>query len=127
MGISAIYQKPRLSVPNIAAVRYPYLLRGLKVGRVNQVWSCDITYIRLAKGFVYLMAVIDWHSRYVLAWQVSITLDTGFCLDALERAFEFGAPEVFNSDQGTQFTSEAFTSRLLAQGCQVSRDGRGRA
>ena len=127
MGLAAIYQKPRLSVPNVAAVRYPYLLRGVKVERTDQVWSCDITYIRMTRGFIYLMAVIDWRSRYVLAWQVSITLDGGFCMEAVERAFEFGAPEIFNSDQGTQFTSEAFTGRLLQAGCKVSRDGRGRA
>ena len=127
MGLATVYQKPRLSVPNKDCVRYPYLLRGVKVEAVNQVWICDITYIRMPKGFIYLMAVIDWHSRFVLSWTISITLDIQFCMDALNRAFEFGAPIIFNSDQGSQFTSEMFTNRLLEAGCQVSRDGRGRA
>jgi putative transposase len=127
MGLAAIYPKPRLSVPSLEALRYPYLLRGVRAVQVNQIWSCDITYIRMARGFVYLMAVIDWHSRYVLAWQVSIMLDGGFCMEALERAFDAATPEIFNSDQGCQFTSDAFTGRLLSAGCRISRDGRGRA
>jgi putative transposase len=128
MGLAAIYPKPRLSVPRAEAVRYPYLLRGVVVDRVNQVWSCDITYIRLARGFVYLMAIVDWYSRFVLGWQMSIALDGGFCLEALDRALAtYGSPEIFNSDQGCQFTSDAFTNRLLAAGCRISRDGRGRA
>jgi len=128
MGLVAIYPKPRLSVPRQDAVHYPYLLRGVSVQRVNQVWSCDITYIRMARGFVYLMAVMDWHSRYVLDWQVSISLDGGFCVETLDRALgRFSVPEIFNSDQGSQFTSDAFTARLLSADCRVSRDGRGRA
>jgi putative transposase len=127
MGLTAIYPKPHLSVPSIDVVRYPYLLRGLAIERVNQVWSCDITYIRMARGFVYLMAVIDWYSRFVLAWQVSITLDGGFCREALGRSLTNSVPEIFNSDQGAQFTSVAFTDMLLSAGCRVSRDGRGRA
>ncbi len=128
LGLAAIYPKPRLSVPCAQALRYPYLLRGVLVERINQVWSCDITYIRLARGFVYLMAIMDWHSRFVLAWQVSISLDGAFCREALDRALAtYGSPEIFNSDQGCQFTSEPFTARLLAAGCRISRDGRGRA
>jgi putative transposase len=128
LGLAAIYPKPRLSVARAEAVRYPYLLRGVVVERVNQVWSCDITYIRLAHGFVYLMAIMDWYSRFVLAWKVSISLDGGFCLEALDLALAtYGSPEIFNSDQGSQFTSEAFTNKLLAAGCRISRDGRGRA
>ena len=127
MGLMAIYPGPRLSQPTERAVRYPYLLRGLAIERVNQVWSTDITYIRLARGFLYLVAVMDWFSRYVLAWRTSITLETAFCLEALEQAFEQGWPEIFNNDQGSQFTSSAFTSRLQAAGVRISWDGRGRA
>lgn len=127
MGLEAIYPKPRLSVPGDPACRYPYLLRGLAVVRVNQVWSTDITYIRMQRGFLYLVAVLDWHSRYVLAWEVSNTLDTGFCLATLERALQRGTPEIFNSDQGVQFTSAAFTARLSTAGSRISWDGRGRA
>ena len=128
IGLAAIHPAPRLSVPQAQAPRYPYLLRGVVVERVNQVWSCDITYMRLAHGFVYLMAIMDWYSRFVLAWQVSISLDGGFCLEALDRALaDYGPPEIFNSDQGCQFTSKPFTARLLEAGCRISRDGRGRA
>ncbi len=129
MGLEAVYPKPRLSLPAAGApsVRYPYLLRGLSIARVNQVWSTDITYIRMRQGFLYLAAVLDWHSRYVLAWEVSNTLDTGFCLAALERALAQGTPDIFNSDQGVQFTSAAFTARLAAAGSRISWDGRGRA
>lgn len=131
MGLEAVYPKPRLSLPaqetEAPVTRYPYLLRGLQVGRVNQVWSTDITYIRMQRGFLYLAAVLDWHSRYVLAWEVSNTLDTGFCLATLERALAQGTPEIFNSDQGVQFTSAAFTTRLAAAGSRISWDGRGRA
>ncbi len=129
MGLEAVYPKPRLSLPaaGMPRVRYPYLLRGLPIARVNQVWSTDITYIRLRQGFLYLVAVLDWHSRYVLAWEVSNTLDTGFCLVTLERALAQGTPEIFNSDQGVQFTSAAFTTRLAAAGSRISWDGRGRA
>jgi putative transposase len=129
MGLEAVYPKPHLSRPadDPPAVRYPYLLRGLPIQRVNQVWSTDITYIRMRAGVLYLVAVLDWHSRYVLAWEVSNTLDTRFCLTTLERALAQGTPEIFNSDQGVQFTSAAFTARLAAAGSRISWDGRGRA
>jgi putative transposase len=128
LGIAAIYQKPGLSVPGDGHVIYPYLLRGVAVDHRDQVWSTDITYIRLAQGFVYLVAVLDWFSRYVLAWDLSVTMDVGFCIDALERALELGArPEIFNSDQGAQFTSQGFTGRLRAADIRISMDGRGRA
>ena len=106
---------------------YPYLLREVAIERVDQVWSCDITYIRLRSGFVYLMAVLDWFSRYVLAWELSVTLDGQFCRDALEGALATGRPEIFNTDQGAQFTSDAFTALLRTAGVQISMDGRGRA
>ncbi len=129
MGLETVYPKPHLSTPAGLApsVRYPYLLRGLPIVRVNQVWSTDITYIRMRQGFLYLAAVLDWHSRYVLAWEVSNTLDTGFCLATLNRALRRGTPEIFNSDQGVQFTSAAFTARLADAGSRISWDGRGRA
>jgi putative transposase len=106
MGLETIYPKPRLSLPGEHSLRYPYLLRGMSINRIDQVWSCDITYIRLARGFVYLMAIIDWFSRFVLAWELSNTLDTSFCLDALDRALTSAHPEIFNTDQGVQFTSK---------------------
>jgi putative transposase len=127
MGIEAIYTKPQLSQAAEGHVIYPYLLRGVKIERVNHVWSTDITYIRLQQGFIYLVAVIDWWSRYVLSWAVSITLDSAFCLEALETALRRGRPEIFNTDQGAQFTSRAFTERLRQGGVQISMDGRGRA
>lgn len=128
MGLEAIYPKPNLSRPSKQDVKYPYLLRGVEVRRVNQVWSTDITYIRLRRGWVYLAAVMDWHSRRVLSWRLSLTLEEDFCLEALDEALEhFGRPEIFNTDQGSQFTGEAFTGRLLKAGVQISRDGRGRA
>ena len=127
IGLEAIYPKPRTSLPGTTTQRYPYLLRGMSIERCNQVWSCDITYIRLQRGFIYLMAVIDWFSRYVLAWEISITLDTSFCLEALDRALRVATPEIFNSDQGVQFTSGEFTSRLKAADIRISWDGRGRA
>lgn len=128
MGLEAIYPKPRLSGPAPGHRIYPYLLRNLCVVGPNQVWSTDITYIRMARGFAYLMAIMDWFSRYVLAWRLSITLETDFCVEALDEALgRYGAPEIFNSDQGSQFTSEAFTERLLARGVRISMDGRGRA
>lgn len=127
MNLEAIYPKPKLSVPGPNEQRYPYLLRGLTIERCNQVWSCDITYIRLQKGFIYLMAVIDWFSRYVLSWEISITLDMSFCLEALDRALRLATPEIFNTDQGVQFTSPEFTSRLKAAAIAISWDGRGRA
>lgn len=127
MGLEAIYPKPRISQPGGPTVRYPYLLRNVSIDRVNQVWSTDITYIRLAHGFIYLVAILDWFSRYVVAWDVSVTLDMSFCLEALERALCLGTPEIFNSDQGVQFTSSEFTRRLEAAKIRVSWDGRGRA
>jgi len=128
MGLSAVYCKRNLSKSAPWHKKYPYLLRGVKVSRVNQVWSTDITYIRLRNGFVYLTAVIDWYSRYVLAWRLSTTLDTGFCREALEEAIEkYGKPEIFNTDQGSQFTSEEFTGVLQKHGIAISMDGRGRA
>jgi putative transposase len=127
MGLCAIYPTPRLSQPGEQATRYPYLLRGLTIDRVNQVWSTDITYIRMPRGFLYLVAIIDWFSRYVLAWQTSITSETTFCLEALEQAFQVARPDIFNNDQGSQFTSRDFTKRLEAAGTRISWDGRGRA
>lgn len=127
MGLETIYPKPRLSTPHPTHRVYPYLLRGVPITRVNQVWSTDITYIRLHGGFIYLVAVMDWFSRYVLSWGVSITMDVGFCLEALDQALERAQPEIFNSDQGAQFTSLDFTGRLVAAGIQISMDGRGRA
>ena len=127
MGLEAIYQKPNLSNAEKRAQRYPYLLRHLPITHTNQVWSCDITYIRLQRGSMYLMAVIDWFSRYVLSWEVSITLDTSFCVEALDRALKIATPEIFNTDQGSQFTSHEFTDRLKAADIRISWDGRGRA
>jgi putative transposase len=128
MGLSAIYCKVNLSKCAPDHKKYPYLLRGVQIIRVNQVWSTDITYIRLRNGFVYLTAVIDWYSRYVLAWRLSTTLETAFCKEALEEALlNFGKPEIFNTDQGSQFTSEEFTGVLQKHGIAISMDGRGRA
>lgn len=127
MGLQAVGPKPRLSVPHPGHRVYPYLLRDVPITRVDQVWSTDITYVRLRHGFVYLVAVLDWFSRYVLAWDLSVTVDGQFCLDALDTALADGTPEVFNTDQGAQFTASAFTDRLTAAGAQVSMDGRGRA
>lgn len=127
MGLETIYPKPHLSQPGEPSVRYPYLLRGVSIDRIDQVWSSDITYIRLARGFVYLVAIIDWFSRYVLAWEVSTTLDTSFCLEALDRALRAACPEIFNTDQGVQFTSQDFTNRLHSAQIRISWDGRGRA
>ena len=127
MGIEAIYTKPHLSPPLAGHKIYPYLLRGVKIERVNHVWSPDSTSIRLHQGFLYLVAVIDWWSRYVLSWAVSITLDNAFCLEALDTALRRGRPEIFNTDQGAQFTSQAFTARLSQGESQISMDGRGRA
>ncbi len=126
MGIEAVYPKPRLSVGGAGHKVYPYLLRNVAIERVNQVWSTDITYIPMPKGFMYLTAVLDWHSRYVLSWRLSNTLDGAFCLEALEEALSQGGPEIFNTDQGVQFTATSFTGRLEAAGAQVSMDGRGR-
>ena len=127
MGIEAVGPKPRLSQRHRGHRVYPYLLRDMAVERIDQVWSCDITYIRLRSGYVYLVAVLDWFSRYVLGWELSVTLDGQFCRDTLERALATGRPEIFNTDQGAQFTSDAFTSLLRTAGVQISMDGRGRA
>lgn len=127
MGLETMYQKPDLSRAGEQSERYPYLLRGVVIDRVNQVWSCDITYIRLARGFVYLMAIIDWFSRYILAWELSTTLDSSFCREALDRALQGTRPEIFNTDQGVQFTSKDWTSRLKQAETRISWDGRGRA
>jgi putative transposase len=121
-----VYPKPRLSVGGAGHKVYPYLLRGVVIERVNQVWSTDITYVPMPSGFMYLTAVMDWYSRYVLSWRVSNTLDVEFCLEALEEALCQGCPEVFNSDQGVQFTSECYTARLQSAGAKVSMDGKGR-
>ena len=126
MGLRAIYQKRRLSLGNVRHRKYPYLLEGVAITRANQVWASDITYIRLPKGFCYLTAVMDWYSRRVVSWELSTTLDADFCLSALDKALLAGRPEIFNSDQGCQYTSEAFTGRLLAAGVAISMDGKGR-
>lgn len=127
MGLRALCPGPALSKPHPEHRIYPYLLRNVPITRVNHVWSTDITYIRLLHGFIYLVAIIDWFSRYVLSWEVSLSLDTSFCLSALEWALEKGRPEIFNTDQGAQFTSSDFTSRLEAGDIRVSMDGKGRA
>jgi len=127
MGIESMAPKPKTSEPHPEHVRYPYLLRGLKISRVDQVWATDITYIPMKAGFVYLVAIIDWYSRRVLSWRVSNTLDSRFCVEALEEALErFGKPEIFNSDQGSQFTDAAFTTPLRDRGIAISMDGKGR-
>jgi putative transposase len=126
MRLEAIYPRPKLSVPGAGHKIYPYLLRGVKIERPDQVWSTDITYIGLPGGFMYLCAVIDWYSRYVLSWELSNTLDGDFCLCALEAALRQGRPEIFNTDQGSQFTACAFTDRLLREEVKVSMDGKGR-
>ena len=126
MGIEAIYRKPNTSKAALGHKIYPYLLRGLKIERPNQVWAMDITYIPMARGFVYLAAVVDWFSRRVLSWRLSITMDVDFCLEAVEEALaRYGRPEIFNTDQGSQFTSEAFTGLIQSNGIAVSMDGRG--
>lgn len=127
MGLEAIYPKPRLSQATPGHRIYPYRLRGLKIERPNQVWASDITYIRLRQGFIYLVAILDWFSRYVLSWDVSVSLESDFCLAALEWALQMGCPEIFNTDQGAQFTSEGYTGRLEKSGITISMDGRGRA
>jgi putative transposase len=126
MGLEAVYPKPKLSQRHPEHRIYPYLLRDLAITKPNQVWCTDITYIRLASGFVYLVAIMDWFSRYVLSWKLSISLETTFCLTALEHALEQAKPDIFNSDQGSQFTSLAFTERLKSAGIAISMDGRGR-
>ena len=127
MGIEAIYRRPNTSKPAPGHRIYPYLLRGLAITRSNQVWAMDITYIPMARGFVYLAAVVDWFSRRVLAWKLSITMETSFCIEALEEALSKNEkPEIFNTDQGSQFTCEAFTGRLKKEGISISMDGKGR-
>jgi putative transposase len=126
MGLEAIYPKPKLSAPGQGHKIFPYLLRDVKIERPDHVWSTDITYVPLAGGFMYLAAVLDWFSRYVIAWRLSNTLDGAFCLDMLDEALARGRPEVFNTDQGAQFTAAAWTGRLAAAGVQVSMDGKGR-
>jgi putative transposase len=126
MGIEAVYPQPKVSQPGEGHKIHPYLLKGVEVTRVNQVWSTDITYIRLTGGFVYLVAVMDWYSRYVLSWSVSVTMEVDFCVEALKRALRRGRPEIFNSDQGSQFTSEKFSGELENRGIAISMDGRGR-
>jgi putative transposase len=126
MGIEAVYPRPKLSRPGEGHKIYPYLLSGVAVERVNQVWSTDITYIRMAQGFVYLVAVMDWFSRFVLSWSLSLTMEIDFCIEALRSALRRGRPEIFNSDQGSQFTSERFTTELEAREIAISMDGRGR-
>ena len=128
LGLAGMAPGPNTSLPHPQHKIYPYLLRGVIVTRPNQVWSTDITYIRLARGFAYLVAVIDWYSRKVLAWRLSNTLDSGFCVDCLEESLRvYGSPEIFNTDQGCQFTSDSFTGVLKLHGISISMDGRGRA
>ena len=127
MGLLAFFPKPKTSLKEKGHTIYPYLLRGLEIVRPNQVWSADITYVPMRQGFMYLVAVMDWFSRYVLAWQLSNTLDGYFCLEALQLALQKGRPEIFNTDQGAQFTADAFTSCLASADIQISMDGRGRA
>lgn len=127
MGIEALYVKPKLSLAHPAHVKYPYLLRCLEITRANHVWAADICYLPMAKGFCYLVAIMDWASRMVLAWRISNTLDSSFCVDALEEAIsKYGCPEIFNTDQGSQFTSEFFTGLLQSKGVAISMDGKGR-
>ena len=126
MGLEAIYQRPRTTTSSPAAPKYPYLLRGLNITKPDQVWAADITYIPMARGFLYLVVIMDWHSWCVLAWRLSNTLDSAFCVDALEEALSKGTPGIFNTDQGSQFTSEAFTSVLKRHGVRISMDGKGR-
>ncbi len=127
MGITSIYPKRNTSCPNKAHETYPYLLRSLSIDRSNQVWCADISYIPMARGFLYLVAIMDWHSRRVLSWRLSNTMDVHFCLEALDEAIaRFGVPEIFNTDQGAQFTSRAWIDRLKERGIRISMDGKGR-
>ena len=126
MGVEALYRKPNTSKRHPDHKIYPYLLRNLTVDRPNQVWAMDITYIPMARGFVYLTAVVDWYSRKILSWRLSNTMDTRFCLEAVDEALsKYGRPEIFNTDQGSQFTSEAFTSKLKENNIRISMDGKG--
>ena len=125
MGLEAIYRKPRTSIPQPGNHIFPYLLKDLQIDRVNQVWATDITYLPMAKGFAYLVAIIDLHSRRAMAWQLSNTMDKSFCIETLEKAIEqYGPPEIFNTDQGSQFTSDSFTGVLKACGVKISMDGK---
>ena len=126
MGLRSIYRRPKTSQPSPEHRVYPYLLGTVEITRPNQVWAADITYIPMAWGFLYLVAIMDWYSRYVVAWKLSNTLDTGFCIEALDQALERGKPLVFNTDQGSQFTSREFTQALKDQGVRISMDGKGR-
>jgi putative transposase len=127
MGIRALYPRPRTSKPGKGHKIYPYLLRDMTIARPNQVWATDITYIPMARGFVYLVAIMDWYSRKVLAWRLSNSMESDFCVEALEEALtNYGSPEIFNTDQGAQFTSEAFTGVLIDAGVDISMDGKGR-
>lgn len=126
MGLEAIYPKPRTSNRNVAHKVYPYLLRGLTIDKPDQFWCTDVTYIPMQRGFVYLMAVMDWHSRYVLSWELSNSLDPSFCIEALKTALNLGKPEIFNTDQGSQFTAEDFLKPLKEAGVRISMDGKGR-
>ena len=125
IGLRAIYRRPRTSKPGLGHKIYPYLLTGMKITRPNQVWAADITYIPMARGFLYLVAIMDWFSRYVISWRLSNTLDTDFCVETLEEALRGGRPDIFNTDQGSQFASEAFTSLLKQHGVRISMDGKG--
>jgi putative transposase len=125
MGLKAIYRRPRTSKPAAGHKIYPYLLSGMAITRPNQVWAADITYIPMARGFLYLVVIMDWYSRYVLSWRLSNTLDADFCVDALKEALRKGRPDIFNTDQGAQFTSEMFTGLLEQHGIRISMDGKG--
>lgn len=126
MGLQAIYPRPRTSIPDRQHKKYPYLLRSLEINRPNQVWATDITYVPMPQGFMYLVAIMDWFSRFVISWQLSNTLDGAFCLEALQLALQGGQPEIFNTDQGAQFTAHDFTDELETAGIRISMDGRGR-
>jgi len=126
MGLQAVYPRRRLSIPSKEHKIYPYLLRGVEIKQPDEVWSADITYIRMLRGFLYLVAIMDWYSRYVLAWELSITMEKEFCLEALDKALKVSCPTIFNTDQGSQFTSREFTGRLETEGIAISMDGRGR-
>ncbi len=127
MGLEAIYPKPNLSKASPAHKKYPYLLKNMVIDHPDQVWATDITYIRMQQGFIYLVAIMDWFSRYVVAWDISITLDAGFCIETLKRALQYSQPEIMNTDQGVQFTSAAYIGTLEEKAIQLSMDGRGRA
>ena len=126
IGIRAIYCKPRTTIPKKEHLKYPYLLRDKKIKSVNEVWSTDITYIKTTQGYVYLSAVIDWHSRFILSWELSVTMEKEFCIQSLESALRINTPEIFNTDQGSQYTSREFIDTLKARNIQISMDGKGR-